>query len=85
MAPAHPHATGVAVYPALLLYNSYDNDWYIIHYQVNFKAAGYTQSDFMRKGVVGDFKNYFDEKLSADFDQYIEDRLINTDFQFTFK
>ena len=63
----------------------YTNNQSIFSQQVNFKAAGYTKSDFMRKGVVGDFKNHFTEKLSADFDQYVEDRLVNTDFRFTFK
>jgi len=51
---------------------------------VNFKAAGFTNIEFMRKGIVGDFKNYFDEELEAEFDKYVEERLVGTDFNFAY-
>jgi len=51
---------------------------------VNFKAAGFTNIEFMRKGIVGDFKNYFNKELEAEFDKYVEERLVGTDFNFAY-
>ena len=39
----------------------------------------------MRKGIVGDFKNFFDEQLEAEFDEFVKKRLANSDFRFAFE
>lgn len=52
---------------------------------VNFKAAGFTNLEFMRKGVVGDHKNHFHGQLGEDFDKFVQDKLTNTDLRFEFK
>lgn len=37
---------------------------------------------FIRKGKVGDWKNYMSEELSARFDKFTEDNLKGTDLIF---
>ena len=36
---------------------------------------------FMRKGKVGDWKNYFDNKANQSFDQWISENLSGTDIK----
>ena len=66
-------------------YHVCDGDDFLFFAQVNFKAAGFTNMEFMRKGVIGDFRNYFDDQLGAEFDRFVEEKLANTDFTFEFK
>lgn len=40
---------------------------------------------FMRKGIVGDWKNYFDDKTSAEWDEWIKNELEGTDFKMVFE
>jgi len=37
---------------------------------------------FIRKGKVGDWKNYMSEELSAKFDKFTEENLKGTDLAF---
>ena len=37
---------------------------------------------FIRKGIVGDWKNYFDEENCKCFDQWILDNISGTDIKF---
>ena len=34
-----------------------------------------TGNNFMRKGIVGDWANYFDEKTNKEYDQWIMDKI----------
>ena len=40
---------------------------------------------FIRKGIVGDWKNYFDDKMNAEWDPWIEKQLAGTGFQMEFE
>ena len=39
---------------------------------------------FIRKGKVGDWRNYFDEKMNAEWDPWIEEQLKGSDFKMEF-
>ena len=36
---------------------------------------------FIRKGKVGDWRNYFDEKMNAEWDPWIKEQLKGSDFK----
>uniref|UniRef100_A0AAG5DND4 Sulfotransferase domain-containing protein n=1 Tax=Anopheles atroparvus TaxID=41427 RepID=A0AAG5DND4_ANOAO len=40
------------------------------------------QFEFMRKGIVGDFRNELSEEYIAKFDQFIETQLVGSDFKY---
>jgi len=42
-------------------------------------------NQFIRKGIVGDWKNYFDEAMNRDWDPWIQDQLKDTDFEMQFE
>ncbi len=43
------------------------------------------KGSFIRKGEVGDWKNYFDEDMNEDWDKWIEGMLEGSDFKMTFE
>ena len=40
---------------------------------------------FMRKGKVGDWKNYFDNEMNDEWDGSIENQLLGTDYNMIFE
>jgi len=51
---------------------------------VEMQSLNETNPDetFIRKGKVGDWKNYMSEKVSAKFDKFTEENLKGTDLAF---
>ena len=45
------------------------------NYSWNEKAGVWKGSKFIRKGIVGDWKNFFSEELLQEFNNYIKERL----------
>ncbi len=43
------------------------------------------RGSFIRKGKVGDWKNYFDDDLNAEWDSWINERVMGTDYNMTFE
>ena len=41
-------------------------------------------SGFIRKGIVGDWKNYFDDEMNAKWDPWIEIQLAGSSFRKVF-
>lgn len=41
-----------------------------------------TEEGFVRKGKTGGWKNYFDEEMEKEADQWIDDNLKDTDLRF---
>ena len=41
--------------------------------------------NFIRKGMVGDWKNYFDDDLNKEWDKYIEESLGDSDYKMIFE
>ena len=39
---------------------------------------------FIRKGVTGDWKNYFDDQMNQEWDTWIEKQLAGSQFQMQF-
>lgn len=39
-------------------------------------------SEFIRKGINGDWRDYFDEKLEVEADEWIRSNLTDTDLEF---
>lgn len=52
---------------------------------VNFKAAGFMDGDFMRKGIVGDWKNHFTPEMNQKLRQFEEEKLAGSSFSFTYE
>ena len=40
---------------------------------------------FIRKGIIGDWKNYFDDEMNNKWDPWIEKQLADTDFKMIFE
>ncbi len=40
---------------------------------------------FIRKGVVGDWRNHFSEEANKEWDEWIEEELEGSDFRFQFE
>ena len=40
---------------------------------------------FIRKGVIGDWKNYFDEEMNDEWDGSIESQLLGSDYTMIFE
>lgn len=40
---------------------------------------------FIRKGMIGDWKNHFDEEMNAEWDPWIQNQLTNTDYSMIFE
>ena len=40
---------------------------------------------FIRKGIIGDWKNYFDDEMNRDWDPWIEKQLTGSGFQMVFE
>ena len=40
---------------------------------------------FIRKGVIGDWKNHFDEEMNKEWDLEIEKQLTGSDFRMVFE
>ena len=51
----------------------------------SWREANPDTTDFMRKGEVGDWVNYFTPEQSAEMDRVCSERLQGTDLEFTFK
>ncbi len=41
--------------------------------------------NFLRKGIVGDWKNHFDDKTNEEWDEWIKDELKGSDFEMVFE
>ena len=42
-------------------------------------------NSFIRKGVTGDWKNYFDDKMNREWDPWIEEQLAGSGFKMQFE
>ena len=42
-------------------------------------------NSFIRKGKVGDWKNYFDDQMNRDWDPWIEEQLKGSNFKMEFE
>ena len=38
------------------------------------------KTNFIRKGLIGDYKNYFDEKMVQEWDEWLNEEFKETDF-----
>ncbi|XP_032780884.2 sulfotransferase 1E1 [Daphnia magna] len=70
---------------ALAIHLKFDN--FKVNPSVNaqeLQEAGYFKKDgnFIRKGQIGDWKNYFGERLNSQFDEWIEKCTQGTDLKF---
>lgn len=50
---------------------------------INYKRQEYKENNFYRKGVIGDWVNYFDKNLSKKFDLVIQQKL-KIDIQYNY-
>jgi hypothetical protein len=41
--------------------------------------------NFIRKGIIGDWKNHFDEEMNSQWDPWIEKQLKGSSFQMQFE
>ena len=40
---------------------------------------------FIRKGIIGDWKNYFDEEMNKEWDPYIHKQLSGSNYEMRFE